>query len=119
MNYRRFVAQQVDAIRREVGDALVINALSGGVDSSTVTALAHRALGRQLKTIFVDNALMREGEPERVLAAFAKLKIPVERIDARAQFLRALKGINDPEQKRQAITDTFYRDVFANAVRNS
>ena len=119
MDVRRFTKEQVEEIRREVGNGIAINALSGGVDSSTVTALAHRALGRQLKTVFVDNALMREGEPERVLSAFAKLKIPVERIDARAQFLRALKGIGDPEQKRQAITDTFYRDVLAKAVRDS
>jgi GMP synthase (glutamine-hydrolysing) len=102
-----------------VGDGIAINALSGGVDSSTVTVLAHRALGKQLKTVFVDNALMREGEPERVLSVFARMKIPVERIDARRQFLRALKGIDDPEQKRQAITDTFYRDVFVKAVKRS
>jgi GMP synthase (glutamine-hydrolysing) len=119
MDVRRFVNEQVDQIRSDVGNGTAINALSGGVDSSTVTALAHRALGKQLKTVFIDNALMREGEPERVLAVFAKLKIPVERVDARAQFLRALKGITDPEQKRQAITDTFYRDVLAKVVRDS
>jgi GMP synthase (glutamine-hydrolysing) len=119
MDYRKFVARQVDEIRREVGDALVINALSGGVDSSTVTALAHRALGKQLKTIFVDNALMREGEPARVVRTFRGLGIPVQLIDARREFLAALQGLTDPEQKRQAITDTFYRDVFARAVRES
>jgi GMP synthase (glutamine-hydrolysing) len=117
MNVRKFIDAQSEEIRREVGHGIAINALSGGVDSSTVTALAHRALGRQLKTVFVDNALMREGEPERVLAVFRKLRIPVERIDARAQFLAALRGIADPEKKRQAITDTFYRDVLAKAVK--
>jgi GMP synthase (glutamine-hydrolysing) len=119
MDVRRFISQEVDELRREVGSGIAINALSGGVDSSTVTALAHRALGKQLKTVFVDNALMRAGEPERVLAVFAKLKVPVTRIDARAQFLAALRGITDPEKKRQAITDTFYRDVLARAVRES
>jgi GMP synthase (glutamine-hydrolysing) len=119
MDYRKFVAQQVDEIHREVGDALVINALSGGVDSSTVTALAHRALGKQLRTIFVDNALMREGEPARVVRTFRRLGIPVQLVDARREFLAALAGLTDPEQKRQAITDTFYRDVFAGAVRES
>ena len=119
MNYKTFIAEQVDALRRAVGDGLAINALSGGVDSSVVTVLAHRALGRQLKTIFVDNALMREGEPERVVRAFRDLGIPVELVDARKQFLRALKGLTDPEKKRQAITDTFYQDVFGKAVKRS
>lgn len=119
MNYRKFVAEQVDALRREVGSGIAINALSGGVDSSVVTVLAHRALGRQLKTVFVDNAIMREGEPQRVVKIFRDMGIPVELVDARRQFLRALKGVTDPEKKRQAITDTFYRDVFAKAVRRS
>ena len=119
MNYRTFIAEQVEAIRRDVGDGIAINALSGGVDSSVVTVLAHRALGQQLKTIFVDNAIMREGEPERVVKVFKGMAIPVELVDARSQFLRALKGLTDPEEKRQAITDTFYRDVFAKAVRRT
>ena len=119
MDYRQFVEEQTQAIRREVGDTIAINALSGGVDSSVVTVLAHRALGERLRTIFVDNALMREGEPQRVVAAFRDMGIAVDLIDARKQFLRALKGITDPEQKRQAITDTFYKDVFARAVRKS
>ncbi len=119
MNYRKFITAQVEALRNEVGDSIAINALSGGVDSSVVTVLAHRALGRQLKTIFVDNAIMREGEPQRVVRAFKAMGIPVELVDARSQFLRALKGLTDPEEKRQAITDTFYRDVFARAIKRT
>ena len=119
MNYRTFIAEQVAAIRREVGSGIAINALSGGVDSSVVTVLAHKALGKQLKTVFVDNAIMREGEPQRVVKAFRDMGIPVELVDARNQFLRALKGLTDPEEKRQAITDTFYRDVFAKAVKRT
>jgi GMP synthase (glutamine-hydrolysing) len=119
MNDKTFIANQVEAIRRDVGDAIAINALSGGVDSSVVTVLAHRALGKQLKTIFVDNAIMREGEPQRVVKAFRDMGIPVELVDARRQFLRALKGLTDPEEKRQAITDTFYKDVFGQAVKRS
>ena len=119
MNYRKFIAEQVTAIRREVGDGMAINALSGGVDSSVVTVLAHKALGRQLKTIFVDNAIMREGEPQRVVRVFRDMGIPVELMDERKQFLRALAGLTDPEQKRQAITDTFYRDVFSKAVKRT
>lgn len=119
MNYKAFIAEQIEAIRRDVGNGIAINALSGGVDSSVVTVLAHRALGRQLKTIFVDNAIMREGEPQRVVKIFRDLGIPVELVDARKQFLRALKGLTDPEEKRQAITDTFYQDVFSKAVKRS
>jgi GMP synthase (glutamine-hydrolysing) len=119
MNYKKFITEQVEALRHEVGDKIAINALSGGVDSSVVTALAHKALGTQLKTILVDNAIMREGEPQRVVKAFRDLGIPVELVDARKQFLRALKGLTDPEEKRRAITDTFYRDVFGKAVKRS
>jgi GMP synthase (glutamine-hydrolysing) len=119
MNYAKFIAEQVQTIKREVGNGIAINALSGGVDSSVVTVLAHRALGKRLKAIFVDNAIMREGEPQRVVQTFAEMGIRVELIDARRQFLRALKGLTDPEEKRLAITETFYRDVFAKAVKRS
>ena len=119
MNYKTFIAEQVEAIRRDVGNGIAINGLSGGVDSSVVTVLAHQALGKQLKTIFVDNAIMREGEPQRVVKVFRDMGIPVELVDARNQFLRALKGLTDPEEKRQAITDSFYRDVFAQAVKRT
>ena len=119
MDSRRFVKDQVEEIRREVGGAIAINALSGGVDSSVVTVLAHRALGDRLKTLFVDNALMREGEPQRVVRAFARMGIPVQLVDARRQFLKALKGLTDPEDKRNAITRTFYKDVFGKAVRQT
>jgi GMP synthase (glutamine-hydrolysing) len=119
MDFQRFIDEQVEELRRTVGSAIAINALSGGVDSSVVTALGHRALGKQLKTVFVDNALMREGEPQRVVKTFADLGIPVELVDARREFLSALKGLTDPERKRQAITDTFYRVVFGKLVRQA
>jgi GMP synthase (glutamine-hydrolysing) len=117
MNYRRFIQQQVADIKKQVGKGIAINALSGGVDSSVVTVLAHRALGRRLKTVFVDNSLMREGEPRRVVGTFRRMGIPVQLVDARRQFLAALRGLTDPEDKRNAITKTFYKDVFAKAVR--
>ncbi len=118
MDYQQFVEEQVAEIKREVGDGIAINALSGGVDSSVVTVLAHRALNNQLKTVFVDNALMREGEPQWVVQVFADMGIPVDLLDARRQFLSALKGLTDPEDKRNAITNAFYKDVFAEAVGN-
>jgi len=117
MNYEKFIEEQISDIKKTVGKETAINALSGGVDSSTVTVLGHHALDDRLKTIFVDNALMREGEPERVVKIFAGLGIPVELVDARGEFLSALKGLTDPEQKRQAITDTFYSKVFSRLVK--
>jgi GMP synthase (glutamine-hydrolysing) len=119
VNTTRFIRDQVEDLRNTVGKGLAINALSGGVDSSVCTALGHRALGRQLKTFFVDNALMREGEPQRVVGIFRKMGIPVQLVDARREFLKALKGLTDPEKKRQAITDTFYKKVFGRLVRET
>lgn len=119
MDCARFIRQQVDELRSSVGNGIAINALSGGVDSSVVTLLAHRALGSKLKTFFIDNALMREGEPKRVVRLFARLGVPVGLVDARKEFLSALKGITDPEVKRQAITDTFYAGVLSRLVKKT
>lgn len=118
-NYQGFLDQQVISIRKSVGSGLVINALSGGVDSSVVTVLGHRALGDRLKTVFIENGLMREGEPERVVRIFADMGITVKLIDARTEFLVALKGLTDPEEKRNAITTTFYSTVFGKLVRET
>ncbi len=114
-----FVEQKVEEIRTTVADGAAINALSGGVDSSAVTMLGHRALGKRLRTVFVENGLMREGEPERVRGLFEKLGVVVEIVDARKEFFAALKGITDPEDKREAITRTFYKKVFGRLVKES
>jgi GMP synthase (glutamine-hydrolysing) len=119
MDYRAFVEEQIAYIRNSVGDGLAINALSGGVDSSVVTVLGHRSLGSRLKTVFIENGLMRKDEPEKVVRLFAKMGIPVELVDARAEFLNALKGLTDPEEKRNAITHTFYSTVFGRLVRET
>jgi len=119
MDYKKFIEEQIADIKQTVGSAKAINALSGGVDSSLVTVLGHRALGDRLRTIFVDSALMRKGEPQRVVEIFAGLGIAVELVDARKEFLSALAGLTDPEEKRQAVTDTFYANVFARLVRES
>jgi GMP synthase (glutamine-hydrolysing) len=112
-----FIAEKVEEIRRSVGDGRAINALSGGVDSSTVTLLGHRALGDRLNTVFIENGLMRAGEAEEVTGFFRAMGVRVEVVDARAEFLAALKGVTDPEAKREAITQTFYRHVFGRLVR--
>ena len=119
MDYEKFVEEQITDIKQTVADAKAINALSGGVDSSLTTVLGHRALGDQLKTVFIDNALMREGEPQQVVKTFADIDIPVELVDAQDEFLSALAGLTDPEEKRQAVTDTFYSKVFSQLVSDS
>jgi GMP synthase (glutamine-hydrolysing) len=117
LDTERFIDEKVEEIRRTVGEGWAINALSGGVDSSTVTLLGYRALGDRLKTVFIENGLMRAGEAEQVTGFFRALGVPVEVIDARAEFFAALKGVTDPEAKREAITQTFYRHVFGRLVR--
>ncbi len=119
MNVEKYINDKVKDIRKAVGDGLAINALSGGVDSCVVTALGHRALGDRLKTYMIDNGIMREGEPARVQAAFKKLGIRVEVLDASRAFFAAMKGITDPEEKREAITQTFYKNVFGKLVVKS
>ena len=119
MDYQAFANERIAEISETVGDAVAVNALSGGVDSSVVTVLGHRALGDRLKTFFVDNALMREGEGERVCELFSDMCIPVQCVDARAEFLDALAGLTDPEEKRNAVTNTFYRTVFGDLVRKT
>jgi len=119
LNTEKFINEKCEEIKAIVGDGTAINALSGGVDSSVVTMLGHRALGRRLRTVFIQNGLMREGEPAAVAAVFKKLGVSVEIIDAQDEFLAALKGITDPEQKREAITQTFYKKVFGRIVRES
>ena len=119
LNAEQFITEKVSQIKDAVADGTAINALSGGVDSSAVTMLGHRALGDHLRTVFVDNGLMREGEPQRVVELFAKLGVKVEIIDARKEFFSALAGVTDPEEKREAITQTFYKNVFGRIVKDS
>ena len=119
MDCEKFVEEQIADIKQTVGDSKAINALSGGVDSSLVTVLGHRAIGEKLRTVFIDSALMREGEPQGVVKTFADMDIPVELVDAQEEFLSALSGLTDPEEKRQAVTDTFYSKVFSQLVTES
>jgi len=120
LNAEEFIARQVDEIREAVGDGLAINALSGGVDSAVVTLLGHEALGGRCKTYFVENGLMREGEPQQIVDWFAEHGVKVEVIDAKDKFFAALEGVTDPEEKREkGITQVFYKDVFAELVRES
>lgn len=119
LNAKQFIENKGKEISAMVGDESAIIALSGGVDSSTTTVLAYRALGERLRVIFVDNGLMRENEPQQVALMFKELGIHVEIVNAQAEFFAALKGLTDPEEKREAITKTFYEVVFARIVKES
>lgn len=119
LNTKDFIHEKVEEIQRIVKDGMAINALSGGVDSSTVTMLGHRALGDRLKTVFIENGLMREGEAEKVAGLFKRLGVTVDVIDAKNEFFDALQDVADPEEKREAITQTFYKDVFGRLIKES
>jgi len=118
VNVKQLIKDKVADIQKTVGNREAISALSGGVDSSACTVLAWRALGANLKVIFIDDGLMREGEPEQVRAVFGKIGIDVEIVNARNEFFGALAGQTDPEDKRKAFRQTFYT-VFGHEVRRS
>ncbi len=106
------VEDAIKKVREQVGTDKVLLGLSGGVDSSVVAALLHKAIGKQLTCVFVDNGLLRKNEGDQVMDMFAKnMGVTVIRADAQDQFLNKLKGENDPEKKRKIIGGTFI-DVF-------
>jgi len=103
-----FVEEAIREIRAKIGDRRVLLALSGGVDSSTLAFLLHRAIGDQLTCMFIDQGFMRKGEPERLMQIFKdQFHIPVEYVHARDRFLQQLKDITDPEEKRRLIGHEF------------
>lgn len=119
LNTKKFIAGKAKEISDLVGNGYAINALSGGVDSSAVTMLGAIALGDRLKTYFIDNGIMRANEPKQIVDIFKKLGVRVQIINAQDKFFKALKGVVDPEKKREAVTQTFYKDVFGKLVRES
>ena len=107
-NMPDYVEEAIAKVRQQVGSEEVILGLSGGVDSSVVAALLHRAIGDQLTCVFVDNGLLRLNEAEQVMQTFARnLGVKVIHVDATAQFLGHLSGVADPEQKRKIIGREF------------
>ena len=112
-----FIRHAVEDIRSAVGRSRVILGLSGGVDSSVAAALIHRAIGRQLTCVFVDNGLLRQGEREAVEALYKRhFKIDLRIVDASSLFLRRLKGVEDPEKKRRIIGRSFI-EVFERSLK--
>jgi GMP synthase (glutamine-hydrolysing) len=107
-----FIEESVARIRADVGERKVVLGLSGGVDSTVAALLVHKAIGDNLTCIFVDNGLLRQNEAQQVVERFTKkMQLPLVAVDATDQFLGALKGVTDPEQKRKIIGRTFI-DVF-------
>src|SRR5919198_3756773 len=112
-----FIAESIDTIRATVGAGRVICALSGGVDSSVVAALVHRAIGDQLTCVFVDNGLLRKDEAQTVVHTFRDtFKINLVHVDASRRFLDVLRGVTDPELKRKRIGNEFIA-VFEDEAR--
>jgi GMP synthase (glutamine-hydrolysing) len=106
------IEDQIARVRQQVGDSHVLLGLSGGVDSSVVAALLHKAIGKQLTCVFVDNGLLRKNEGDAVMEMFAEnMGVKVIRANAQDQFLNGLKGVSDPEKKRKVIGNTFI-DIF-------
>ena len=118
MDVKRFIEEKVEEVKSTVGSEKAISALSGGVDSSVCTIIAHRAIGENLKVVFIDDGLMRENEPQDVSQIFSSLEIDVEIIDAQKEFFDSLKCKFDPEEKRKAFRNTFY-SVFGRTVLKS
>lgn len=112
------VEASIATVKQTVGTESVLLGLSGGVDSSVVAAMLHKAIGQQLVCVFVDNGLLRLDEGDQVMQTFAgSLGVRVIRVDAEQEFLDALKGVDDPEQKRKVIGGLFIK-IFEREARN-
>lgn len=113
-----FISEQISEIRRKVGKTNVILGLSGGVDSSTAAVLLHKALGKRLKCIFVNNGVLRKGEAAKVIKVFRDhFKMDLRYVDASKLFLTQLKGVFDPEKKRKIIGHEFIKVFEAEAKK--
>jgi GMP synthase (glutamine-hydrolysing) len=112
-----FITDTVDALKRQIGDEKVIMALSGGVDSTVAAMLIHKAIGKKLYGIFVDNGLLRQDEYETVLETYKELGLNVKGIDVKKKFYKKLAGKTDPEKKRKIIGKLFI-ETFQDAAKD-
>jgi len=115
-NPERFIQKKVAWLKAEVGSEKAIAATSGGVDSTVTAVLGHRALGKALKVVFLDDGLMRQGEPKEVTSMLRAQGLQVALLDVKSEFFQALRGITDPEEKRKAFRERFYQ-TLGRAIR--
>jgi GMP synthase (glutamine-hydrolysing) len=118
-NPQEFVERQLKEIKRVIGAERALVAVSGGVDSTTCAVLTHRAIGENLLCVMLDDAFMRNGEPERIawLLSQPPLNVPIKVLNVRERFLNALKGLRDAEEKRKAFRETFYKTLAETAEK--
>lgn len=120
-NPDKFVETQIAEIRRAIGNERALVAVSGGVDSTTCAVLTRKAIGENLVCVILDDAFMREGEPEKVAKILSKepFKVPVKIVDVRERFLNAMKGLRDAEEKRKKFRETFYAVLSETAKKEN
>jgi GMP synthase (glutamine-hydrolysing) len=116
---KRFVEDQIKELRKRIGNERTLVAVSGGVDSTTCAVLAHKAMGEKLICVMLDDAFMRESEPERVAEILSKdpFNMPIKIVNVRERFLNAMKGLRDAEEKRKIFRETFYRVLSETAKK--
>jgi GMP synthase (glutamine-hydrolysing) len=115
---KKFISSSLSFVRNTIGDSSAITAVSGGVDSFVAATLAYKAVPGQLFTVYVDNGLMRKGETGRVKDAADSVGLKLKVVDAKREFIEALKGVSDPERKRKIIGELFIR-IFEKEARKS
>lgn len=113
----RFISEKVEFLRREIGDAKAFAATSGGVDSTVSAVLAHKAIGTNLTVGFLDDGLMREGEPAAVVSRLKAMGLNAKLYEVSEPFFSALKGLTDPEEKRKAFRGAFYKSLSETAKK--
>ncbi|MGC8997975.1 MAG: ATP-binding protein [Candidatus Bathyarchaeia archaeon] len=120
-NPEKFVETQIAEIRKAIGNERALVAVSGGVDSTTCAVLTRKAIGENLVCVILDDAFMREGEPEKVADILSKepFKVPVKIVDVRERFLNAMKGLRDAEEKRKKFRETFYTVLSETAKKEN
>jgi GMP synthase (glutamine-hydrolysing) len=116
---KNFVEAQIEKIKKIIGNEKALVAVSGGVDSSTCAVLTHKAIGENLVCVILDDAFMREGEPERVAEILSKppLNVPTKVVNVRENFLENMKGLRDAEEKRKRFRETFYQALGETAKK--
>lgn len=116
---KSFVEARIEELRKAIGDEQALVAVSGGVDSATCAVLTHKAIGENLVCVILDDAFMREGEPEYVAEILSKppFNVPMKIVDVRERFLNAMKGLSDAEEKRKKFRETFYQVLSETAKK--